>query len=203
MKLTSTILFILVLSFQGRCVSHFYRTDGGNSPSVRECVTSAFQSQIGVTEATNQNDGEPVKYLQSVGFGAGFAWCGAFVHWVLEKCVPHDQLYQFIGTAKGFAWTPNFVVKPAYLVTEPRSGDLMTLYYASKGRVGHVGFVEKYPEGNQVVTVEGNTNAAGAREGDGVHRKYRLKSQIYKYVDVIGADRTDPLTNCECHVKVQ
>lgn len=196
MRLKSTILFILILgSSSAWCVSHFYRTSASGS-GVRECVTSAFQSQVGVTEATNNNDGEPVKYLNSVGLGAGFAWCGAFVHWVFEQCVAPSDLYRFLSKPKDFAWTPNFVKQESYLTSTPQPGDLITLYYSSKGRVGHVGFVESYPEGSKVVTVEGNTNNAGSREGDGVHRKYRLKSQIYKYVNVIG--NVPKKEYCEC-----
>lgn len=37
-----------------------------------------------------------------------------------------------------------------------------------------------WSEGNFTITVEGNTNEAGSREGDGVYRKRRLKNQIYK-----------------------
>lgn len=188
MKLKVTILFILVLSLsnQGRCVSHFYRTSEGNSSDVRGCVTSVFQSQLGTREATGQNDGTAVEmYLQSVGLGKGYAWCGAFVHWALRECLSPDQIRAFLPRPSAYAWTPNFVANEHYLTTTPQPGDLITLYYASKKRVGHVGFVENYTSGSKVITVEGNTNEAGSREGDGVYRKYRLKSQIYRYVDVI------------------
>lgn len=164
--------------------SHFYRKSAGESVDLRTCVQSCFQSQLGVREATNNNDGEPEKYLKSVGFGKGAAWCGAFVHWTLYQCIG-DEIYQFLPTNKAFAWTPNYVKDVSRFTDNPKPGDLITIYFSSKGRVAHVGFVDAYPEGNQVVTIEGNTNQAGSREGDGVYRKYRLKKQIYRFVNVI------------------
>lgn len=46
--------------------------------------------------------------------------------------------------------------------------------------VAHVGFIDAWPDGDYVITVEGNTNMAGSREGDGVYRKRRPKQSIYQ-----------------------
>ncbi|HFD32901.1 MAG TPA: hypothetical protein ENJ28_09390, partial [Gammaproteobacteria bacterium] len=44
------------------------------------------ESQLGVTEDTNKNDGTEVElYLKSTGLKAGNPWCGAFVNWCLEE----------------------------------------------------------------------------------------------------------------------
>ena len=40
------------------------------------------------------------------------------------------------------------------------------------------GFIDK-KDGNYYITVEGNTNEAGSREGDGVYRKRRHIKTIY------------------------
>ena len=67
-------------------------------------------------------------------------------------------------------------------VEGPRPGDVFTLYYANMKRVGHVGFIEIWDDpraDDWVFTVEGNTNGEGSREGDGVHRRRRLKRSIY------------------------
>lgn len=52
------------------------------------------------------------------------------------------------------------------------------LYFSEKRRIAHVGFIEKWTK-QTITTVEGNTNQAGSREGDGVYRKIRLTRQIY------------------------
>ncbi len=64
------------------------------------------------------------------------------------------------------------------LVT-PGTGDVFGLYFPEKGRIAHVGFVDKW-EDPWVVTVEGNTNVLGSGEGDGVYRKRRLTRSIYR-----------------------
>jgi len=55
---------------------------------------------------------------------------------------------------------------------------VFSLYYKNLGRIGHVGFVESKTNGG-FITVEGNTNGKGEREGDGVHRKKRLDWEIF------------------------
>ena len=54
----------------------------------------------------------------------------------------------------------------------PRSGDVFGLYFPDKKRIAHVGFVDQWL-GDWLITVEGNTNDPGSREGDGVYRKRR------------------------------
>ncbi|SKB64206.1 CHAP domain-containing protein [Daejeonella lutea] len=61
----------------------------------------------------------------------------------------------------------------------PGAGDVFGLYFPEKGRIAHVGFVDEWKDG-WVITVEGNTNVLGSRDGDGVYRKRRLVRSIYK-----------------------
>jgi hypothetical protein len=66
----------------------------------------------------------------------------------------------------------------------PQRADLFGLYYASLRRIGHVGFIDSWDAASgYAITVEGNTNEAGSREGDGVYRKRRLIRQIYAVSD--------------------
>jgi hypothetical protein len=146
--------------------------------NLRSQVVATYQTQLGVREATGKNDGPEVeKYLSSVGLGKGYSWCGAFVYWCL--------LQNEIKGPKGAAWAPVWGVsasqvwKNAQSYTRlPMAGDVFTIYYPHLKRIGHVGFVHQY-KGNTIVTVEGNTNAAGSREGDGVYKKVRIARQIY------------------------
>ena len=106
-------------------------------------------------------------------------------------------------------WENTRTVVTSKLVTSNlfRSGDLFGIWYANLGRIAHVGFIDA-PNGtvtsyesrvtsahtairnssfvirnsqtDMLVTVEGNTNDNGSREGIGVFRKYRpLKSIKY------------------------
>lgn len=135
----------------------------------RECVIQTYTAEIGVREATGHNDGDQVeKYLQSTGLSKGNAWCAAFVNWVNRHC-------NVSGPRAAAAWSP--VWFPSYRITkDPQPGDVFGIYFPQKGRIAHVGFIDQW--GNQVRTVEGNTNEAGSREGDGVYKKIRLARQI-------------------------
>ena len=61
----------------------------------------------------------------------------------------------------------------------PTTGDIFGLYFPEKARIAHVGFIDQW-DGTWLITVEGNTNEAGSREGDGVYRKKRLVRTVYK-----------------------
>ena len=62
---------------------------------------------------------------------------------------------------------------------QPLTGDVFGLYFPEKKRIAHVGFIDKW-DGTWLVSVEGNTNVSGSREGDGVYRKRRLTRSIFK-----------------------
>ena len=151
----------------------------------RDCVQKTYQNEIGVRELTGNNDGSAVeKYLRSTGLGKGYAWCAAFVNWTLKQCGTK--------TCRSAAWSPSWFPKEKVIYTRgsieirPEKGDVFGLYFASKRRIAHVGFIDSWTDGSSFVTVEGNTNQAGSREGDGVYRKFRLKSQVYQVSDWIG-----------------
>ncbi|MES2875810.1 MAG: hypothetical protein V4708_18950 [Bacteroidota bacterium] len=78
----------------------------------------------------------------------------------------------------------NTRTRPQKLPT-PNTGDVFGLYFPEKGRIAHVGFIDEWKD-PWVVTVEGNTNVLGSREGDGVYRKRRLVrtvSKVARYVE--------------------
>lgn len=143
-------------------------------------VKEIYSQEVGVREATGNNDGERVEeYLRVVGLGKGYAWCAAFVSWVfIQAEVP----------APITAWSPSWFPASNTIYTRgsttnkmPSTGDVFGLYYSNLKRIAHVGFVDEWQSNtSHVITVEGNTNDASSREGDGVYRKRRLKSQIYK-----------------------
>ena len=144
---------------------------------LRKCVTITFTSQIGVREHGGKNAGYSVeKYLKSTKLNKGYAWCAAFVNWSLRHCG--------IKTINS-AWSPSWF--PANRITKnPKQGDVFGIYFKSKRRIAHVGFIYKWlPNSKYCITVEGNTNEAGSRDGDGVYKKRRLKTQIYKVANWI------------------
>lgn len=155
---------------------------------LREKVKQTYNKEIGVRELTGHNDGSRVEtYLHTAGLGKGYAWCGAFVNWVFAV--------NGVRTVKAPAWAPawfpnkNLIYHQGKKIREPPdSGDVFGIYFQSKKRIAHVGFIDKWGD-KWVTTVEGNTNEAGSRDGDGVYRKRRIKRQIYKVSNFIGNEK--------------
>jgi len=115
-------------------------------------------------------------YLESVGRKRGDAWCAAFVHWTLEQC---DQPRVKSG------WSPSWFPTSRVVYARnrdknqmPEQGDVFGIYFQKYKRIAHVGFIDSWAP-DWVITVEGNTNDAGSREGDGVYKKRRINRQIY------------------------
>lgn len=145
------------------------------SNTSRNAVKAVYTSQIGVREATGSNDGKVVEsYLKVTGLGAGYAWCAAFVAWTFEQAGIKAS-----KSAYSPSWFPmrNTIWKQGK-GQQPQAGDVFGIWFSNRNRIAHVGFVDSWGA-KEVITVEGNTNEAGSREGDGVYKKRRLIRQIY------------------------
>jgi hypothetical protein len=161
----------------------------GHSVELRQKVETTYLKEVGVREATGKNDGVQVEaYLKSVNLGKGYPWCAAYVIWVYKQCG--------INTSTASAWSPSLLPRSKVIYQAgrpptgiPQPGDVFGIYFNNLKRVGHVGFVHRWQDLNGYVrTVEGNTNEAGSREGDGVYMKRRLKRQIYAVANWISAN---------------
>lgn len=143
--------------------------------TIRKAIIDTALSQVGVRELTGNNDGKAVeKYLKVCKLGKGYAWCAAFCAWN----------YKVNGVITlTSAWAPSWFpakktiyIRDKLFIQTPQTADMFGIYF--NNRIAHVGLV--YVWGDKIVkTIEGNTNEAGSREGDGVYIKRRLKKQIY------------------------
>lgn len=135
---------------------------------------------MGVKERTGNNDGERVeRYLRAVGLTKGNPWCAASMAFVYNSCrIPNPMS----------GYCPDWFRAP-YLVYQrnlhglddfntAKPGDVFGIWFNSKNRIAHMGMIEEV-NGGYVTTLEGNTNEAGSRDGDGFMRKYRLVDQVY------------------------
>jgi len=153
----------------------------------RDSIQAVYTSYLGVRESTGRNDGYPVSaFLASTGLKEGPPWCVAFVYYCfLEAGITPDiarPAYSpdwFVDSTKVVyrkSWmNSDFVVKP---------GMVGGFYYPSKGRIAH-GFFIDYEDKNNYYTVQGNTNIAGSREGDGVYRKIVSKKRLHVISDFL------------------
>lgn len=140
-------------------------------------VRKTYTAEIGVRE-TGFNKGKRVEeYQKAANLKPGNAWCAAFITWTFKQV-------GIKAVTSGYSpnwFQSNVVYKRDDNINRnysPRIGDVFGLYFESKKRIAHVGFIDKQ-DGNYYITVEGNTNEAGSREGDGVYRKRRHIKTIY------------------------
>ena len=155
----------------------------GNLVPTDELVRNAIYDVAGLCFAgireTGHNAGYwPTVFLKAVGLPPGHPWCMAFVQYVYwfvsvevfgsSDLLPHNSA----GTQSVYAWADKrgcTVLNPDYVL----AGDCVIWRDGRSGK-GHAGIVlgKTVDDGAYTFqTVEGNTNEAGSREGDGVYRR--------------------------------
>lgn len=106
------------------------------------------------------------------GASMGSPYCASFVSYIHKEAGIKGPLS---------AWSPDCVAKNNIKFSDVQHGDVFGMYFASKGRVAHTGFIDQI-KGSMVYTVEANTSptssygASSDRDGDGVFAKMRAKS---------------------------
>jgi len=151
-----------------------------------------YDSQIGVRERGINAGSQVEEYLHYVNLGRGQPWCAAFVCWVFGQAGIENprtawspDLFPLakIIWSKAYAYPTRQITgnrqPDSYRVTTPGTGDIFGLFFPEKNRIAHAGFIDQW-DGTWLITVEGNTNMEGSREGDGVYRKRRLVRSIYQ-----------------------
>ncbi|TFB28492.1 peptidoglycan-binding protein [Pedobacter alluvionis] len=139
------------------------------------------KNEVGVRELSGHNDGPRVAaYLYYVDVEEGSAWCAAFVSWVFSQA--------------GYA-APRSPWSPALFPFDKRTEQIRPavvfgIYFSNLKRIAHCGLVERQ-EGDWLITIEGNTNMEGSREGDGVYRKRRSVKAIKYFADWINKKGAD------------
>ncbi len=170
------LVFLLILSWS----TGLY----GQDVYLRDKVKQNYTAQIGIREKSGRNDGTMVEtYLRYCGLPKGQPWCASFVCWSFGQAGiknPRSGYCPDLFTAKYLIYTRGKVSKHG----QPQTGDIFGLYFPEKKRIAHTGFIETWGD-TFVITVEGNTNEAGSREGDGVYRKRRPRRSIYAAADFI------------------
>ena len=154
-----------------------------------ERVLEVAASQIGVMEQPlGSNRGPKVdEYLRAVGLNpatGSFPWCVAFVYWCFERAARDlHRSNPMIKTAGVLDhWNrasdqriPRLSLQKA--LSRPalvKPGLVFVIDTPPPGGGGHSGLVERVEQG-KLVSIEGNTNDGGSREGIGVFRRFKRK----------------------------
>lgn len=159
------------------------------TPAERLIEVAKAEDAKGVREQGGMNRGPDVeKYQKAVGLPPGAPWCAAFVSWCVMTARGETKPPAWASGSAVTLWhrgsrkrlptattTPLEVdykakVRPGMIWV--RAKDAAGAISARKGTwlQGHTGIVVAVDEVG-FHTVEGNTNGAGSREGDGVYSK--------------------------------
>lgn len=153
---------------------------------VSEIVRIA-KAEVGVREVDNTNCGVRVDEYKAATWlnpKKGWAWCAAFVCWVIREALASSgtkQTKTFKRPRTASAWDfENWSIaqdSTTWMRRDPAGdimpGDIVIFTFS------HIGIAVSEPdEKGNVKTVEGNTDKAGSREGGGVYLKTRNISKI-------------------------
>lgn len=144
-----------------------------NIVSDQERIIKNAEKFIWETETKGFNRSPFIDKINTfAGAPLGSPYCSSFVSYVLY--------ISNIKNAPITAWSPSMVAKNNILFKNIKPADVFGLYFPSKKRIAHVGFVAG-EKGNYIITIEANTSPdakdldAKSREGDGVFKKLRNK----------------------------
>ena len=146
-------------------------------------LVSLARNEIGVEEVDGSNCGVRVdtyKSATNLPPHEAWPWCAAFVCWLVREAVRTDGPYTFARPTTAGAWDfENWSKKQdnsTHTLRTPgndiKAGDIVIFKFS------HIGLCVRSAEAGRIRTVEGNTDAAGSREGGGVFEKSRALDSI-------------------------
>ena len=146
-------------------------------------LVSLARNEIGVEEVDGSNCGVRVdtyKSATNLPPHEAWPWCAAFVCWLVREAIRTDGPYTFARPTTAGAWDfENWSKKQdnsTHTLRNPgndiKAGDIVIFKFS------HIGLCVRSAEAGRIRTVEGNTDAAGSREGGGVFEKSRSLDSI-------------------------
>lgn len=154
--------------------------------SLLEQILTAARKYIGQTETKGNTgfiDKTFQKQMESVGWNKTQSWCAYFSELAWKEgfsghplLAALDKLFSPSATATYANFSGSTLFKNG---SKPKPGALV-VWRHGKGWQGHIGIVEEVLPNNSFISIEGNTNQAGSREGVAVLRKTRKLGELYK-----------------------
>jgi cell wall-associated NlpC family hydrolase len=159
--------------------------------TIPEKMVSLAREEIGVSEVDGSNCGPRVdEYKAATWLDAdkGWPWCAAFICWLVREAIEGEDV-SFKRPRTAGAWDfENWAKQESNRGIELRkptnedikAGDIVVFTFS------HIGIaVKDVDSSGYVVTIEGNTNGAGSREGGSVLEKKRHVSKIRSRIRIL------------------
>lgn len=185
------------------------------SPELGRIVYAArAEASKGVREKGDNRGKSVQEYQRTVGLRPGSPWCAAFIAWAIMKGTGLPRAPRWCqGSASGNwaealsrltaeAGLSNYIatpgqetkIKPGWIFARVRDAADKPLVSRGQRPLGHTGIVctPFAPNPGNFTSVEGNTNEAGSRDGDGVYNKVQSFSdpRILGYFDPVALTLT-------------
>ena len=159
--------------------------------SIAEKMVSLAREEIGVSEVDGSNCGPRVdEYKAATWLDAdkGWPWCAAVICWLVRAAIEGEDVkfkrpktagaWDFENWAKQQSTNGVELRKPTN--EDIKAGDIVVFTFS------HIGLAVKDADSSgYVVTIEGNTNGAGSREGGSVLEKKRHVSKIRSRIRIL------------------
>jgi hypothetical protein len=132
------------------------------------------------------NWGEDVKYmLRTVEVYVPAPWCAAFVAINLRNSCSRYPVTGYVANWSRGDWKEKVVFDKtkagrSIRADELRRGDIGTIYFPNLKRDAHIFVVIGVTDKGNIITIEGNTNPGGSRDGYGVFVRVRELWQVSK-----------------------
>lgn len=146
-------------------------------------VLAVAAGEVGTMESPlGSNRGPKVDlYIKSAGLDpkGAYPWCTCFAYWCFQTAAEAagvaNPCFKSGSVLAEWAGANTVTGAKRFLPVEAQATPSLivpgTLFLLkTSGVTGHIGFVEA-TQGNQMTTIEGNTNDGGSREGIGVFRR--------------------------------
>jgi glycoside hydrolase-like protein/putative peptidoglycan binding protein/CHAP domain-containing protein len=152
-----------------------------SSAPMRQLVIDIAASQIGVVEQPRgSNRGPEVDvYIRTTGLDPAadsFPWCVCFLYWVFDQAAKIKRKENPLPKTAGVISLWNLGRRTEAEVVRRSEANAQTVkpgmifHLNLGGGKGHAGLVTEV-HGDQIITIEGNTNPGGSSEGYGVFRR--------------------------------
>tara|TARA_R100000734_G_scaffold19153_1_gene18664 strand:+ start:573 stop:1199 length:627 start_codon:yes stop_codon:yes gene_type:complete len=156
--------------------------------SIAQEMVYLAEEEIGTAEVNGTNCGPRVDEYKAATWldpDKGWPWCAAFICWLVREAIEGEEV-DFKRPQTAGAWDfENWAKKQKEGVSlkkpvaksggkaDIKAGDIVVFTFS------HIGLAVGKPDSSGMVpTIEGNTDAAGRREGGAVLRKERHVSKI-------------------------
>lgn len=136
------------------------------------------------------DDTELGRRLKEAGHSDGEAWCAYFAEAVFCEAFPEkEKPFRRMFSAGAVKTLENFRTNGYTVFEKPQPGMLVIWQHYEKGKPswqGHAGIVIEVLPNGTFITIEGNTTAAGSREGTSVQIKTRSRKPVATGLNVLG-----------------